>query len=108
MLRIGEFSTLSQISIYMLRHYDEIELMQRQLTLIESTIKGLGHPSPIPSYSVALKEFPKHNVISYRQIITTPDQEGILWAGLAKETKGLNLHYTSPQWSFMIGRDMWA
>lgn len=124
MLRIGEFSALSQISIYMLRHYDEIglltpehtdnftgyryyseaqlptankiralknmglslplikeiltkyandyelkayletqaiqqkekiELMQRQLTLIESTIKGLDRPSPIPSYSVALK-----------------------------------------------------
>lgn len=135
MLRIGEFSALSQISIYMLRHYDEIgllipedidkftgyryysekqlpiankiralksmglslplikeiltkyagdyelktyletqavyqkekiELMQRQLTLIESTIMCLEHPSSIPSYSVALKEFPQHNVISYR------------------------------------------
>ena len=174
MLRIGEFSALSQISIYMLRHYDEIglltsehtdnftgyryyseaqlptankiralknmglslplikeiltkyandyelkayletqavqqkekiELMQRQLTLIESTIKGLDRSSPIPSYSVALKEFPKHNVISYRQIITTPDQEGILWAGLAKAPKGLNLHYTSPQWNIAIFHD---
>ena len=145
MLRIGEFSALSQISIYMLRHYDEIgllipehvddftgyryysecqlpiankiqalksmglslplikeiltkyandyelktyletqaiqqkekiELMQRQLTLIESTIKGLGRPSPIPSYSVALKEFPQHN-----------------------------LHYTSPQWNIAIFHD---
>lgn len=27
MLRIGEFSVLSQISIYMLRHYDEIGLL---------------------------------------------------------------------------------
>ena len=27
MLRIGEFSALSQISIYMLRHYDEIGLL---------------------------------------------------------------------------------
>lgn len=27
MLRIGEFSVLSQISIYMLRHYNEIELL---------------------------------------------------------------------------------
>ena len=48
---------------------------------------------------------PKHNVISYRQIITTPDQEGILWAGLAKETKGLNLHYTNPQWNIAIFHD---
>jgi DNA-binding transcriptional MerR regulator len=160
MLRIGEFSALSQISIYMLRHYDEIglltpenidrftgyryysetqlpiankiralksmglslplikeiltnyaedyelktyletqavhqkekiDLMQRQLTLIESTIRHLESPSPIPSYSVALKEFPQHNVVSYRQIITTPDQEGVLWASLAEETKSLCL-----------------
>jgi DNA-binding transcriptional MerR regulator len=174
MLRIGEFSALSQISIYMLRHYDEIgllipenidkftgyryysetqlpiankirvlksmglslplikeiltnyaedcelktyletqavhqkekiELMQRQLTLIESTIRHLEHPSPIPSYSVTLKEFAQHNVISYRQIITTPDQEGILWVRLAEETKSLNLHYTNPQWNIAIFHD---
>lgn len=174
MLRIGEFSALSQISIYMLRHYDEIglltpenidrftgyryysetqlpiankiralksmglslplikeiltnyaedyelktyletqavhqkekiDLMQRQLTLIESTIRHLEHPSPIPSYSVTLKEFAQHNVISYRQIITTPDQEGILWVRLAEETKSLNLHYTNPQWNIAIFHD---
>lgn len=174
MLRIGEFSALSQISIYMRRHYDEIgllipedidkftgyryysekqlpiankiralksmglslplikeiltkyagdyelktyletqavyqkekiELMQRQLTLIESTIRCLEHPSSIPSYSVALKEFPRHNVISYRQIITTPDQERVLWVRLAEETKCLNLHYTKPQWNLAIFHD---
>ncbi len=174
MLRIGEFSALSQISIYMLRHYDEIglltpehidkytgyryysetqlptankiralksmglslplikeiltkyakdyelkayletqavqqrekiEQMQKQLTLIESTVRSLNRPSPIPSYSVALKEFPKHNVISYRQVITTPDQEGILWAKLAEETKNLKLHYTNPQWNIAIFHD---
>lgn len=174
MLRIGEFSALSQISIYMLRHYDEIglltpehidkftgyryysemqlptankiralksmglslplikeimtkypkdyelkayletqaiqqrekiELMQRQLTLIERTVRCLSCPSPIPSYSVALKEFPKHNVISYRQVITAPDQEGTLWAGLAEETKGLNLHYANPKCNIAIFHD---
>lgn len=174
MLRIGVFSALSQISIYMLRHYDEIglltpenidrftgyryysetqlpiankiralksmglslplikeiltnyaedyelktyletqavhqkekiDLMQRQLTLIESTIRHLESPSPIPSYSVALKEFPQHNVVSYRQIITTPDQEGVLWASLAEETKSLCLHYTNPQWNIAIFHD---
>ena len=79
--------------------------MQRQLTLIESTIRHLEHPSPIPSYSVTLKEFAQHNVISYRQIITTPDQEGILWVRLAEETKSLNLHYTNPQWNIAIFHD---
>ena len=32
MLRIGEFSALSQISIYMLRHYDEIGLLIPEYT----------------------------------------------------------------------------
>ena len=32
MLRIGEFSALSQISIYMLRHYDEIGLLTPEHT----------------------------------------------------------------------------
>lgn len=174
MLRIGEFSALSQISIYMLRHYDEIgllipeytdkftgyryytegqlptankiralksmgislplvkeiltkyfedqelkayletqaiqqkekiKMMQQQLTLIESTIKCLDHPSPVPSYSVALKEFPKHNVISYRQTITTPEQEGVLWVRLAEETRDIKLHYTNPQWNIAIFHD---
>lgn len=171
MLRIGEFSVLSQISIYMLRHYNEIgllipeqidkstgyryytetqlpiankiralksmglslplikeiltkyakddelkeylgtqaaqqkekiEMMQRQLTLIESTIRCLDQPSPIPSYSVALKNFPKYNAISYRQIITSPEQERTLWIRLAEETKNMNLHYTNPQWNMAI------
>ncbi|MDE7358974.1 MAG: helix-turn-helix domain-containing protein [Lachnospiraceae bacterium] len=148
MLRIGEFSVLSQISIYMLRHYNEIGLlipehideftgyryysenqlpiankiqalknmglslslikeiltkytnndelkkylelhaseqrekianMQQQLNLIETTIENLERTASIPLYSVALKKFPTHNVISVRGIIATPNQEAVLW-----------------------------
>lgn len=174
MLRIGEFSALSQISIYMLRHYDEIGLlipehidkftgyryysenqlpaankiralknmgfslplikeiltkytddhelkaylemqaawqreklsqMQRQLTLIESTMRCLEKPSKLPAYSVALKEFPEHKVVSYRQMIAAPQQEGILWRALAEETKNMNLHYANPQYNVAIFHD---
>lgn len=141
MLRIGEFSVLTQISIYMLRHYNEIgllmpeyvdqftgyryyseeqlpvagkiralknmglslalikdiltkytsenelksylenqaiqqkvkiELLQKQLTLIESTIEHLECQSSIHEYSITLKDFPKHDVVSYRQTIAAP------------------------------------
>ena len=154
MLKIGEFSVLSQISIHMLRHYDEIGLLipehvddftgyryysecqlpiankiqalksmglglalikeilekyssndqlkdylelhaveqrekianlQKQLNLIETTIVNLGHVSDIPLYSVALKKFPVHNVISIRGRIATPGNEAVLWEKLAKE-----------------------
>ena len=72
-----DYELKAQLETQAAQQKEKIELTQRQLTLIESTIKGLDRSSPNPSYSVALKEFPKHNVISYRQIITTPDQEGI-------------------------------
>lgn len=168
MLRIGEFSVLSQISIYMLRHYNEIGLlipehidqftgyryysenqlpiankiqalknmglslslikeiltkyttneelkkylelhateqrekiadMQRQLNLIETTIENLGHTAPIPLYSVALKKFPAHNVISVRGIIATPDQEAVLWKQLAHERNAQNIQLSNPAWN---------
>lgn len=168
MLRIGEFSVLSQISVYMLRHYNEIGLlipehidkftgyryysesqlpiankiqalknmglslslikeiltkytsndelkkylelhaseqrkkiadMQRQLNLIETTIENLGHTALIPLYSVALKKFPAHNVISVRGIIATPNREAVLWEKLAHERKAQNIQLSNPSWN---------
>lgn len=73
--------------------------------MIETTIEKLGQPSSIPIYSVALKEFPKHNVISYRRKISTLDQEGILWEGLAQETASLHIQYSSPNLNIAIFHD---
>lgn len=174
MLRIGEFSVLTQISIYMLRHYNEIgllmpeyvdqftgyryyseeqlpvagkiralknmglslalikdiltkytsenelksylenqaiqqkvkiELLQRQLTLIESTIEHLDCQSSIPEYSIALKDFPKHDVVSYRQTIAAPNRESVLWWGLANAVQSLNIQYSSPNLNIAIFHD---
>lgn len=168
MLQIGEFSVLSQISIYMLRHYNEIGLlipeyidnftgyryysekqlpiankikalksmglslslikeiltkytnnndlkkylelhvveqrekiasMQQQLNLIETTIKNLEHSASVPLYSVVLKKFPAHNVISLREKIATPDKESILWEKLANERKLQKIQFTNPTWN---------
>lgn len=52
MLKIGEFSVLSQISIHMLRHYNDIGLLIPE------------HVSDIPLYNVALKKFPAHNGVN--------------------------------------------
>lgn len=165
MLRIGEFSVLSQISIHMLRHYNEIGLlipeyiddftgyryysekqlpiankikalksmglslslikeiltkytdnndlkkylelhaveqrekienMQQQLNLIETTIENLGHSASVPLYSVVLKKFPAHNVISLRERISSPDKESVLWEKLANERKLQKIQFTNP------------
>lgn len=165
MLKIGEFSVLSQISIHMLRHYDEIGLLipehvndfmgyryysecqlpiankiqalksmglglalikeilakytsndqlkdylelhaveqrekiadlQKQLNLIETTIVNLGHVSDIPLYSVALKKFPVHNMISIRGRIATPGNEADLWEKLAKKRESQKIQFANP------------
>lgn len=151
MLKIGDFSALSKISIFMLRHYneigllipahvdeftgyryyseeqlpianriqalksmglglsiikdilseynnedslkryltlqtaqkqEEIEAMQKQLLLLQTTIKGLDKSSSISRFNIAIKKLPKRNVISYRSTIATYNHEGILWKKL--------------------------
>lgn len=174
MLKIGQFSILSQISIHMLRHYDDIGLLipehvddftgyryyserqlptankiqalksmglglgvikeilekytsneqlkgylelhaveqqekiadlQRQLNLIETTIANLGHVSDIPLYSVALKKFPAHNVISIRGRIETPEKEAVLWEKLAKERASQKIQFASPALNIAVFHD---
>lgn len=174
MLKIGEFSILSQISIHMLRHYDDIGLlipehvddftgyryyserqlpiankiqalksmglglalikeilakytsndqlkaylelhaveqrekianMQKQLNLIQTTIVNLGHVSDIPLYSVALKKFPAHNVISVRGRIETPEDEAVLWEKLAKERASQNIQFVNPALNIAVFHD---
>ena len=83
----------------------KIELLQRQLTLIESTIEHLDCQSSIPEYSIALKDFPKHNVVSYRQTIAAPNRESVLWWGLANAVQSLNIQYSSPYLNIAIFHD---
>lgn len=174
MLKIGEFSVLSQISIHMLRHYNDIGLLipehvddftgyryyserqlpiankiqalksmglslalikeilakytsneqlknylelhaveqrekianlQKQLNLIETTIVNLGHISDIPLYSVALKKFPAHYVISIRGRIETPGNEAVLWEKLAKERELQKIQFANPALNIAVFHD---
>lgn len=40
MLKIGDFSRLSRVSVRMLRHYDEIGLLKPAVTVASCTFKG--------------------------------------------------------------------
>ncbi|HCS74378.1 MAG TPA: MerR family transcriptional regulator [Clostridiales bacterium] len=171
MLKIGDFSTLSKISIFMLRHYDEIGLlipahidnftgyryyseeqltvanriqalknmglglsvikdilseyedeeslkrylmlqatqkqeeittMQKQLSLLQTTIKGLDKSSPLSRFNIAVKELPKRNVISYRSMIAAYDHEGILWKNLSEEISAQSVQLATPCYSIAI------
>ncbi|MBU5674721.1 MerR family transcriptional regulator [Paenibacillus brevis] len=174
MLRIGDFSKLSRISIRMLRHYDEIGLLvpesvdcssgyryysegqlmlanridalksmgfslsmiaqimmtckepgdlkqyldlkqaemmeqaekiDRQLLLLETTIRRLGEEEYFMEYSVTLKEMPQRTVASLRKIIPAYDQEGLLWGLLTKELEGQQVQLANPCYSLAIFHD---
>lgn len=174
MLKIGDFSTLSKISIFMLRHYneigllipahideftgyryyseeqlpianriqalknmglglsiikdilweynnedslkryltlqaaqkqEEIETMQKQLLLLQTTIKGLEKGSSLSRFNIAIKELPKRNVISYRSTIAAYNQEGVLWKKLSEEIKEQNIQFANPNYNIAIFHD---
>lgn len=174
MLKIGDFSTLSRISIHMLRYYNEIGLliphyideftgyryyseeqlpvankiqalkdmglslamiknilveyddteqlkkylmlqtsqkkeeiaaMQKQLLLLETTIRNIDRGSSLTNNSITLKEIPKRNVVSFRDTIPSYDQEGILWRSLASETAFQNIQYATPSYDIAIFHD---
>jgi len=171
MLKIGDFSMLTKISIYMLRHYNEIELLipahideatgyryyseeqlptanriqalkgmgfglpiikeilteyneeeslkryltlqtsqkkeeiillEKQLLLLETTIKRLNSNSHVPKCSIAIKQLPKRNVISYRTTISEYIQEGILWEKLFSEITSQNVQLANPSYDIAI------
>jgi DNA-binding transcriptional MerR regulator len=174
MLKIGEFSSLSQITIHMLRHYNdigllmpvyiddftgyryynenqipiankinslknmglslnsikeiihtfddecnyekylkenaikkknEIEKMQKQLLLINNTIKTLNKKSNLPKINIVIKEIPKRIVVSYRDTISNYNQEGKLWSKLSEEVDDKNIQLASPHYDMAIFHD---
>lgn len=174
MLKIGDFSKLSRISIRMLRHYDEIGLLvpksidnftgyryysedqlpvagritalkdmgfslaiitqilksydnpqaladylavkqaevlaeadevKHRLLLLETAIKRLRKDGAIMSYNVTLKELPQRYVASVRKVISSYDQEGLLWGILMKETAHLGLQDGDPCYTMAVFHD---
>lgn len=134
MLKIGDFSKLSRISIRMLRHYDEIGLlhlekyedskemenflmMKRQeiaeeenslhqkLRLIDSTIEWIRKDGNIMGYDVSLKTLPERYVASVRQVIPSYDREGILWKILMEETAHMQMQDGAPCYTLAIYHD---
>lgn len=171
MLRIGEFSMLTRISIHMLRHYDEIGLLvphfvdvnsgyryyledqlpvanavralkemgfslekiksvfeadsdnvkireklktcidekkkeieqgEKQLLLLENTLKSMVDGSPLLNNVVTVKEIPERMVVSYRQIIPSYAHEGTLWNALDEQIASQKIKYSRPSFNIAV------
>jgi len=174
MLKIGDFSKLSRISIRMLRHYDEIGLLkpecvdnftgyryykagqlsqsgrilllknmgfslaaiteiihqygdaealrnylrikyaevkqeaaeaEERLRLLESTINRLGKDEFVMKYDVNVKEMPRRNVASVREVIPNYESEGMLWGKLREEIEPQNVVYENPCYTAAVFHD---
>lgn len=174
MLKIGDFSKLSRISIRMLRHYDEIGLLMpkniddftgyryyredqlpiavritalkdmgfglatigeilksydnpqalaeflsikqaevqaeaeetnRRLLLLDTAIKRLRKDGTVMKYNVTLKTLPERYVASVRKVISSYDQEGMLWGILMQETAPLGMQNGDPCYTLAIFHD---
>jgi DNA-binding transcriptional MerR regulator len=173
MLKIGDFSKLTRISIRMLRHYDEIGLLkpdsidtftgyryysaaqlpvanrvttlknmgfslaviseimsqyhdagqvkrhlqiklaevkeqleqtQYRLNSLEATIKRLGKDDTAMKYDVSYKEIPERYVASLRRIISTYQDESVLWNQMSREI-GCKLQMANPSYSLAVFHD---
>jgi effector-binding domain-containing protein len=82
-----------------------IAAMQRQLNLVEKAIENFNHPSNIPTHNVTMKHFAERMVISYRNRIALPDQEGFLWEKLDEGVKSHHVQLAVPRLDLAIFHD---
>lgn len=100
MLKIGEFSKLTQVSVRMLRHYDEIGLLkpaetEYRLKLIDIA-KNKFRKAETTKYNPTIKTFPARYAATLRTIIPRYEDKGTVWALLCRETDPLNMSPADP------------
>ena len=78
---------------------EQAQDIDRQLRLLETTIKRLRKDDSIMTYNVALKTIPERYVASVRQVIPAYDQEYLLWQILNEETAQHPLQCAEPSYS---------
>lgn len=97
MIRIGDFSKLSRVSVKTLRYYDEMGLLKpvevdpftgyrfylfSQLTVLHRILAWLGQielEDEMSKYDVVIKSMEALKVASVRDVVPTPPEQGGLW-----------------------------
>lgn len=92
MLKIGEFSKLSRVSVRMLR-------------LLETARERMRKDENGMKYNVVLKTLPERYAATVRMTIPSYDQEGILWGVLVSETEQLHLIPDDPCYCSVVFHD---
>ena len=88
MLKIGAFSKLSRVSVRMLRHYDDIGLLEaaRQRLRKEESM----------NYNVTIRTIPARYAATVHTTIPRYEDEGTVWSAIMSETAHLKLVEADP------------
>lgn len=83
----------------------ELENARRRLALLDATLERVGKDGIIMDYNVTLKELPRRQVASLRDVIPSYMREGDLWHRMMAETAGQGLQMAEPCYSMAIFHD---
>ncbi|MBO1580613.1 MerR family transcriptional regulator [Bacillus sp. XF8] len=84
---------------------EEMNDLQRQLCLLEDSIKTMREDVIEMSYHVSIKEIPERKVASVRKVIQSYNDEGNLWNLLMKEITLKNVTVANTNYSLAIFHD---
>lgn len=84
---------------------DEMGDLQKQLRLLEASMKTMREDVVEMNYHVSIKEIPVRNVASVRKFIPSYNCEGDLWSILMQEIHMKNISMAHPSYSIAVFHD---
>ncbi|WP_306008238.1 MerR family transcriptional regulator [Bacillus sp. MMSF_3353] len=79
--------------------------LQKQLRLLEASMKTMREDVVEMNYHVSIKEIPERNVASVRKIIPSYNCEGDVWSILMQEIHMKNISIAHPSYSIAVFHD---
>lgn len=95
-------SLVKYLNIQVMQKQEELRNIENHLSQLKTTIKRLEKTDDLVQCSIVVKEIPKHNVASMRDIIFARMQEGELWNALDRKLTALNVKKAKPAFYYGI------
>ncbi|MEG7843272.1 MerR family transcriptional regulator [Bacillus mobilis] len=83
----------------------EMDDLQKQLRLLEDSMKTMREDVVEMTYHISIKEIPERNVASVRKIIPSYNREGDLWGTLMQEIQMKSISIAHPSYSIAVFHD---
>ncbi len=84
---------------------EDMNNLQKQLRLLENSMKTMREDVVKMNYHVSIKEIPERNVATVRKVIPSYNCEGDLWSILMQEIHMKNISMAHPSYSIAVFHD---